>query len=135
MGGFNLLRLAEPGHEPFEPFWKLNAWLIVEKTACLGNIRPGDGHITWLGRKEVDLRGFTECYLQVFNQFEQFYGLGIPEINHIEIGLVFHRPEDSSHNIIDESVIAAGAAVAKKRNDLPSLDERGELVDRQIRAL
>ena len=49
-------RLVKPFDKPGQAGTERSGWFVAKKAACLGNIRAGKRHVTWLLRQIIDLR-------------------------------------------------------------------------------
>src|SRR5215472_991443 len=127
------LRTKKPLYKPGQAFTELRRRVVTEQFSCFRNVRTGQRHIARLFWQTIDLRLFAKRVFDCRNQFFELDGLALTQIKNIVTrAFIFKRSHCSLDHVINVSVIAPRAAIAKLINGLAGTNAPGESMNREI---
>src|SRR5258708_40017333 len=92
-------------------------WIIAEQPPRLADVGIRLRYVTRLQRLAINDRMLIEFLFQQGDQFAQFDGARLTEIDHFKITLIIiYCGPDTGDYVVDKSVIAPRCAITKNRN-------------------
>src|SRR5690349_19016603 len=111
-------------------------WVVVEQRARLGNVGIGLRNVAWLWWLAIDNRGHVELFLEQRDQFVEFDGSRLAEVEDVVVAVVVvNGCCDAVDNVVDVGVIATRGAVTKDWYWFLLGDQVGEFMNCQVRTL
>src|SRR5450432_2550401 len=119
-----------------DPFLNLRLRIVAEQRPGLRNVCKGLRHIAWLHWLLLDDGIQIQFPLDQGNQFSQFNGSRLPEINHFVVAsVVIDRRTHSRNDVVDVGVVTTRQAIAKYRDRFSRADQTSEFVNGQVGSL
>ena len=94
-----------------------------------------EGDVAGLMREMLDGGCDAQALCDFSNEFAEWNGPGIPQIQYLESLQRVHRRDDSLGDVVDECVVPGGTAIPVLLNAFTSEHPRDEFVDGHFRSL
>ena len=128
--------MQKPLNEFWQAFAQLCCRIVAKQFSRLGDIRICTRHVARLFREAIDFCFFPHGIFDRHDEIFQLNRLILAEIKDVvHWAIIIECGHGALYDIINVSVIAPRAAIAKLIDRLPGVNASGELMNRQIGAL